>query len=737
VGKCLEKERERRYGTARELAEDLARFERGEPVEAEPPTLRYLLGKTIRRHKLRFAAAGALLLLALAAAAVSVYRIELARRATELALFDMFTANGIRAGDEGNPARAVLWFANAAPLAQHDPRRAEANRVRIRTYGREARRPVRALPHPGQTISKLLFHPRGEHLLTLSETGKCTVWDLQKEEPLPLPGGDREVTCAAWRREGDRLALAGKDGQIDLLSFPGGDGLGRFSSPGTVTDIAFSPDGRLLAAAAEKARVWDLRHEPPVPQDLELERPGVHLLFNGKGDRLFVGSARNSTAAFAVSEGMVRPRPLLSMRGSELVESLDVIAVASVRPFLVDEDSRLVNLTSDIQLTWWDAGSGKRGRSISFGSSIIAVERSPDGRHVAAATARGTFLCDALTVNEGRFPLGGSSYVPEIAAFSPDSTRIATSSRAGQTVVWSLPGGTPLASGSESLRGTGASSLPEGLGFGCTALAFSPRGDFLAAARPDGLVLLFSGEEGHPQDKKVIETVYYFTRISVSPDGQYTMAIGGLPDSVPEPRVILPYTRVYGVRSGKPVGSPLRIRKVQTGGTFSPDSNRAVTINSGAANLAERSSGEFLPAKTKGQVRFWDWRTGREIQSALSTPSEPQDAAFSQDGKLLVVVCAGGQVLLIDPDRGTIERTLDHGSTRGGESTNPAGNVSISPDGESFVTYGIGNQARVWERASGKVRYPPIEHAGGCSTASFSHDGRFLVTGGADKKAVI
>ena len=51
VHKCLEKDPARRYATAAELAEDLARWQRGEPVTAQPQTIRYVLGKLVHRHR--------------------------------------------------------------------------------------------------------------------------------------------------------------------------------------------------------------------------------------------------------------------------------------------------------------------------------------------------------------------------------------------------------------------------------------------------------------------------------------------------------------------------------------------------------------------------------------------------------------------------------------------------------------------------------------------------------------
>jgi serine/threonine-protein kinase len=49
--KCLEKEPDRRYATAREAAEDLQRYLSGEPIQARRASLVYKAGKKIRKHK--------------------------------------------------------------------------------------------------------------------------------------------------------------------------------------------------------------------------------------------------------------------------------------------------------------------------------------------------------------------------------------------------------------------------------------------------------------------------------------------------------------------------------------------------------------------------------------------------------------------------------------------------------------------------------------------------------------
>jgi serine/threonine protein kinase/tetratricopeptide (TPR) repeat protein len=71
VLRCLEKDRTRRYATAQDLAADVQRHLRDEPVLARPPSPAYRLRKFVRRHKFGFAA-GAVSAAALIATFVAV-----------------------------------------------------------------------------------------------------------------------------------------------------------------------------------------------------------------------------------------------------------------------------------------------------------------------------------------------------------------------------------------------------------------------------------------------------------------------------------------------------------------------------------------------------------------------------------------------------------------------------------------------------------------------------------------
>jgi serine/threonine protein kinase len=60
VGKALEKDKTRRYGSAADLAADIRRYLHDDPIVARPPSTSYRLQKFARRHKALVAAAAAM-----------------------------------------------------------------------------------------------------------------------------------------------------------------------------------------------------------------------------------------------------------------------------------------------------------------------------------------------------------------------------------------------------------------------------------------------------------------------------------------------------------------------------------------------------------------------------------------------------------------------------------------------------------------------------------------------------
>ena len=120
VMRALEKERNRRYATAQELAADIARHLADEPVHAGPPSATYRLSKYVRRHRVGVAA-GLVAILALvgglAAATWGYFEAESQRRRTakaeEEAVIERDAAEDARGIAETEAAKAQAEEAKA------------------------------------------------------------------------------------------------------------------------------------------------------------------------------------------------------------------------------------------------------------------------------------------------------------------------------------------------------------------------------------------------------------------------------------------------------------------------------------------------------------------------------------------------------------------------------------------------------------------------------------------------
>lgn len=126
VIKALEKEKERRYSSAADLADDIRRFLRDEPIAARPPSAAYQVRKYARRHKAIVAGVLACLAVLVAGVAATAWQAVRATRAERTA-----EARAREAEVERAKAEAVTSFLTQT-LGSVDPARAQGREVTVR-----------------------------------------------------------------------------------------------------------------------------------------------------------------------------------------------------------------------------------------------------------------------------------------------------------------------------------------------------------------------------------------------------------------------------------------------------------------------------------------------------------------------------------------------------------------------------------------------------------------------------
>ncbi|MFN0151078.1 MAG: tetratricopeptide repeat protein [bacterium] len=171
VAKALARERERRYQSASELALDIRRHLRDEPVLARPPSAAYQIQKLVARHKAPFALAAALFVSVLALGVTMSVLFAKARRAEREALAARETA--AREAEAANSVSGFLTdlFEEANPYAgrgAETPVREVLDRGAVRAVRDLGEQPViqaRLLRTIGKAYAHLASYDRARDLL--------------------------------------------------------------------------------------------------------------------------------------------------------------------------------------------------------------------------------------------------------------------------------------------------------------------------------------------------------------------------------------------------------------------------------------------------------------------------------------------------------------------------------------------------------------------------------------------
>jgi WD40 repeat protein len=257
-----------------------------------------------------------------------------------------------------------------------------------------------------------------------------------------------------------------------------------------------------------------------------------------------------------------------------------------------------------------DVVTGETTQRYSFDLGILDFAFSPDNAFIFASVADPTlpdepanYLFDAVTGEMIRGYEGHTDRGNHVA-YSPDGTRVASSSWDGTARVWDAATGEPLVVYGEHTDVT-------------ASVAFSPDGETILTTSADGTARLWDADTG--------ETLQIFD------DGAHSVVLVGV--FSPDGQLILTtnvdgFAHVWDVQTGERLHTLVGHTAAIWAGTFSPDGSMIATAGDG--------------------VRLWDTQTGAliRVMPAMNKGGESWPA-FSPDGQWLAVgSMEDGQVLL-------------------------------------------------------------------------------------------
>jgi WD40 repeat protein/serine/threonine protein kinase len=588
---------------------------------------------------------------------------------------------------------------------------------------------------------------RGEKSTDWLGVGFVPVYDLATgKETHRVPGHDSGVRSCEWRADGKLLVTAGDDGTVRAWDMATNSPFGHHSGvmPGSVHGVAFTPEGRYVAATSPNGEIRIFRiPEPPPPYDPGPARPvpGPQAV------------ASRPAASDALKRDDIPPVLLKHVGGGDPARvPPEVVAVLGDARFrlpkagqnswmAMDREGKFLAVPNADVVAVFDARTGELVHTLTGHSGrVYAVAFSPDGMSLAAGNwpendKPSSIKVWNLTTGEVTATIATDASTIWSLAYGPDGKRLVGCCGNGLRV-WELSTGKTV----HSFPGTHAWQL--GLGTHAWQLGLSPDGKRAAYPDAEGKTVRVVDPESGEQVGTLTGFADVVRTTQFSPDGKW-LATGNDKElflwDAEKLELVKKLDTPGGWLAFEPGGKTLLTAKHDQNGE---DRNHVVTrwdlttfdgkplppldTRPGWTVFQLSPDGTTLYSNivhspggwTERLVRAYDAATGKELFPRQGHTGQVWSVAFSRDGKRLASVSSDPGVQLWDMATGKPDRVLP----------NEQGfwSVAFSADGKLIAAGEIEGAVVLYDATTGEKRRTLPAPKSQVRAVTFSPDGSLV-----------